>query len=67
MAPKISRSMDDPRIPGAGGGAPIGSMPGKATEMPSGLLKPNGALVPSPGGRTQSQGVGPFGGKPTSN
>jgi len=40
---------------------------GRASEPAAGLLKPSGALVPSPAGRTQSQGVATFVGKPTSN
>jgi hypothetical protein len=55
MALKLSRSMDDPRLPGAGGGTPVPQPPmGAASGMPEGLLKPNGALVGSPAGITQS-------------
>jgi hypothetical protein len=45
MAPKLSRSMDDPRIPGAGGGTPVPQPPaGAASKLPPGLLKQNGPL-----------------------
>jgi hypothetical protein len=46
MAPKLSRSMDDPRIPGTGGGAPVPQPPtGAASAPPPGLLNANGPLT----------------------
>jgi hypothetical protein len=57
MAPKLSRTMDDPRIPGAGGGAPVTPIPtGAATAMPQGLLNNGPPLVPGATGKTSTIG-----------
>jgi hypothetical protein len=68
MAPKLSRSMDDARIPGAYGGEVAPPAPtGRASEMPQGLLPKNGTLVP-PLGKTSAMGDAEiYGGNPTSN
>jgi hypothetical protein len=69
MAPKLSTSIDDPRLPSAGCGTPVPQPPtGAASEMGPGVLKANGPL--EPGGNTMTiAGGANFSrvGKPTAN
>jgi hypothetical protein len=70
MAPKLSTSMNDPRIPGRCNNPLPDAPTGKAADMSAskGLLRPNGGLV-SPTGRTTAQeGPGsPWQGSPMPN
>ncbi len=66
MAPKITRTMDDARIPGAGGGKPI-EPPRVGPQMGPGLLKANGPLQPSGATMTIAGPSNHTVGKPTRN
>jgi hypothetical protein len=67
MAPKLSTTHEDPRIPGRGGGTPL-PVPAPEFDLGPGLQPASGSMV-GPTGRTSAQGGpnAPWQGEPQSN